>query len=284
LGRRDPVYATRSARPSDADAVRWLLERAWRVYLRTPPENVLLHLQSGPAWVADAGNGISGFMLSEIQPAFIALITAAAISDDWRVVPYLDTLLPRVEEAMRHKGATALAQTGYAPWLTEMLDERGFSVQDWVVTYEWQYQPAPIRGNLFVTVRPAHRYDLPGLLALDKLIFGPLWHKPIGNLEEALAHAFTFTVAENDGQVVGYQWCEKFREHGHITRLAVRPNWEGKGVGARLLTETLADLVRAGTTWITLNTQESNLRSRRLYERHGFRLADQRVAVLWKDL
>jgi ribosomal protein S18 acetylase RimI-like enzyme len=50
------------------------------------------------------------------------------------------------------------------------------------------------------------------------------------------------------------------------------------------LTEALASMIKAGGNWITLNTQESNLRSQILYERHGFRRTGDRVAVLWKDL
>jgi ribosomal-protein-alanine N-acetyltransferase len=283
-GRRDTVHNSRPAMPADTEAVHWLLERAWRTYLRFPAEDVRFHLQSGMGWVVDDENQVSGFMLAEIQPSCAALITAAAVSDDRQLVPRLDALLQRVEETARQKGATALAQIGYAPWLTGALDARGFATRDWVVTYEWQYQPVSVRGNLSVTIRPAQQRDLPTLLALDASIFGPVWHKPIGNFEDALARAFIFTVAEEDGRLIGYQWSDKLQEHGHITRLAVRPDWENKGVGTRLLTEAMTAMVKAGTAWITLNTQESNLRSRMLYERHGFRLVDQRVAVLWKDL
>jgi ribosomal-protein-alanine N-acetyltransferase len=283
-GRRDVVQNSRPVMPADADAVHWLLERAWRTYLRFPAEDVRLHLQSGLGWVVDGENQVSGFMLAEIQPSCAALITAAAVSDDRQLVPHLDALLRHIEETARQIGATALAQIGYAPWLTGVLDEWGFATRDWVVTYEWQYQPVSVRGNLSVTVRPAQRRDLPTLLALDASIFGPVWHKPIGNFEDALARAFSFTVAEEDGRLIGYQWSDKLQEHGHITRLAVRPDWENRGVGIRLLTEAMTAMVKAGAAWITLNTQESNLRSRRLYERHGFRMVDQRVAVLWKDL
>jgi ribosomal protein S18 acetylase RimI-like enzyme len=122
-------------------------------------------------------------------------------------------------------------------------------------------------------------------VSLDEDIFGPLWHKPTKSFEEALARAFNFTVAELDSQIVGYQWCEKHERHGHITRLGVRPGWEGQGVGTRLLTEALLAMVKADANWVTLNTQESNMRSRMLYERHGFRLLnDDHVAVLWKDM
>ncbi len=284
FGRRDPIYTARLTTDDDAEAVQRLIAHAWHVYLRIPPEEVLLHLRSDPGWVAESGDGVDGFMLAEIQPFLIALITAAAVSDSWRVPPYLDTFLPPVEETLRPRGVTALVQIGYAPWLTEVLRERGFASRDWVVTYEWHYQPVAVRGNLSVSVRSAHLRDLPALLSLDKSIFGPIWHKPARSFQEALARAFLFTVAEKDDQIVGYQWCDKHKRHGHITRLGVQPGWEGKGVGTRLLTEALAALVSAGVTWVTLNTQESNLRSRMLYEHHGFRPTDDRVAVLWRDL
>jgi len=277
-------YQARPATPSDAVAVQGFIAQSWRVYLRTSPEEVLLQRRPGLGWVTGSEDGISGFMLVELQPSRMALITAAAVSDDWRASAFLDSLLPGAEAALRSMGASALAQIGYAPWLTGALGERGFLSRDWVVTYEWNLKPVAIQGNPSVTVRSAHLRDLPTLLSLDEDIFGPIWHKPENNIEEAMANAFSFTVAEIDAEIVGYQWCEWQDRHGHLTRLAVRPDWEGRGVGTRLLTEALVALTRAGVNWITLNTQESNLRSRMLYERHGFRLTSDRVAVLWKDL
>jgi ribosomal-protein-alanine N-acetyltransferase len=284
FSRHHSAYEPRVATLADSEAVHRLIARAWRVYLRFPPEELLARLRPGLGWVAGRRAEISGFLLVEMQPFLFALITGAAVSDEWRVSAYLDTFLPLIEAAVRPQGAGALAQIGYAPWLAPVLRERGFVSRDWVVTYEWLYQPMAVRGNQSVTLRSAHLRDLPTLLALDNQIFGPLWHKPATSFEEALAQAFLFTVAEKDGQIIGYQWCEKHDAHAHLTRLAVRPGWEGQGVGTRLLTEALVAVIKAGTHWVTLNTQESNLRSQMLYERHGFRRTDERVPVLWKDL
>ena len=285
LRKRDAVYQARAATAGDAAPVQRLIAQAQRIYLRTAPEEVMLDFRPGWGWVTGKGDNLTGLMLAEIQPPGIAVITAAALSDDWRVPAYLDAFLPLVETTMRSRGVTALAQIGHAPWLTVALRERGFVSRDWVVTYEWHYQPVAIGGHGGVTVRSAHRRDVPILVSLDEQIFGPLWHKPLTTFEEALARAFIFAVAELDGQIIGYQWCEKHERHGHITRLGVRPGWEGQGVGTRLLTQVLVAMVKAGVNWVTLNTQESNLRSRMLYERHGFRpLNDERVAVLWKDM
>ena len=282
--RDEPLYEARPVTPTDAPAVQRLLDEAWHVYLRIPPTEVLTRLLSGLGWVAGEEERLSGFMLAEIQPPSLAFITAAALSDDWRVKPYLNTFLPPAERLIRQKGATALVHIGHAPWLTVALQEHRFTVRDWVLTYEWHYRPVTVAGNMSVSVRSAHLRDLPTLTRLDEQIFGPVWHKPAGSLVQALAQAFVFSVAEKEGQIVGYQWCDKYGRHGHLSRLAVRPGWEGQGVGTRLLTEALVALVAGGATWITLNTQESNLRSRMLYEQHGFRLTDYRVPVLWKDL
>lgn len=278
------TYEARLATPEDAAAIQQLMASTWRVYLRVPPNEAIRRLPSDLAWVAGEGDRIGGFLLAEIRPRAVAFITAAAASGDWQVASYLDTFLPLAESALQAQGATGLVQIGHAPWLTTILSRRGFVSRDWVVTYEWQYRPVTVSGNPSVHIRSAHLRDLPALLSLDERIFDPIWHKPAGTLEEALAQAYLFTVAEKEGQIIGYLWCDRHERHGHITRLAVQPGWEGKGVGTRLLTEALAAMGKAGISWITLNTQESNQRSRMLYEHHGFRLLADRVGVLWKDL
>ena len=284
FGKSDSVYKARLATIQDAEAIRRLTVGAWRVYLRFSPDEILLRLRSGLGWVAGQEDRLNGFMLAEIQPFLIAVITGAALRDTWHVASYLDAFLPAAEEMLRSQDVTALVQIGQASWLTDLLRQRGFVDKDGVITYEWRHQPVNVHGDLTVIVRSAHMQDLPTLLALDRSIFGPVWHKPIVHFEEALARAFSFTVAQEAGQIVGYQWCERYERHGHLTRLAVRPGWEGRGIGTRLLTEALVAMVKSGVSWITLNTQESNLRSRVLYERHGFRPMHERVAVLWKDL
>jgi ribosomal protein S18 acetylase RimI-like enzyme len=285
LTKRSSHYTARLATPSDGAAIQQqLIEGARRVHLRIPPDEVLHQLQFGLSWVTEDDNTISGLLQIEIQPFDVGFITAAALSDEGQVAPFLDACLPQVEGTVRQNGVMALVQIGYAPWLTEVLRKRGFVERDSVITYEWHYQPIAIQGSQSVTIRPAHLRDLPTLVTLDRQIFGPIWHKPASSITYALAQAFNFSVAEHNRQIVGYQWCHVNDRHGHLTRLAVRGEWQGKGVGTRLLTEAMTAMVEAGVNWVTLNTQESNIRSQMLYEHHKFRQIGERVAVLWKDL
>jgi ribosomal-protein-alanine N-acetyltransferase len=283
--KRSSHYTARLATLSDGATIQQqLIEGARRAHLRIPPDEMLHQLQSGLSWVTESDSIINGFLQIEIQPFDVGFITAAALSDEGRVRPFLDACMPQIEGTVRQNEVIALVQIGYAPWLTDALRKRGFFERDNVITYEWRYQPISIQGSRSVTIRPAHLRDLPTLVALDRQIFGPIWHKPATSITHALAQAFNFSVAEHNGQIVGYQWCHVDDRHGHLTRLAVRGEWQGQGVGTRLLTEAMAAMVEVGVNWVTLNTQESNTRSQVLYEHHQFRQIGERVAVLWKDL
>jgi ribosomal protein S18 acetylase RimI-like enzyme len=52
--------------------------------------------------------------------------------------------------------------------------------------------------------------------------------------------------------------------------LAILPAAQGQGVGAQLLSDMVMRFTRRGFRSFTVNTQETNERSQRLYQRFGF--------------
>jgi ribosomal protein S18 acetylase RimI-like enzyme len=78
------------------------------------------------------------------------------------------------------------------------------------------------------------------------------------------------TVAERDSAIIGYQLSTLYFDGGHLARLAVHPSAQGGGVGAALLHDLIQRFMRRGVGSITVNTQASNTRSQRLYQRFGF--------------
>jgi ribosomal-protein-alanine N-acetyltransferase len=70
--------------------------------------------------------------------------------------------------------------------------------------------------------------------------------------------------------VVGYACASLEGRYGHLTRVAVYPDYRGAGVGVRLLAETMSFFRTQRVFGITLNTQQDNRRARRLYEWFGF--------------
>jgi len=83
---------------------------------------------------------------------------------------------------------------------------------------------------------------------------------------------------------VGYQFNDLDGEHGHLTRIAVHPNFQGQGIGVRLMAEAMDFFQAVGVKVITLNTQRDNFAARRLYRWFGFHRLDEEALVLRRAL
>jgi [ribosomal protein S18]-alanine N-acetyltransferase len=71
---------------------------------------------------------------------------------------------------------------------------------------------------------------------------------------------------------------------GQIIRLAVHPGAQRQGIGRALLNDGLAYCHANHARRVTINTQESNAASLRLYEQSGFRRIGRRVPLLVRPL
>lgn len=172
-------------------------------------------------------------------------------------------------------------------WLQASLKETGFDISDAVRFYERKVgdvQPVPHPANL----RPTQKTDFASLAAVDAAAFEPLWHMGESDLL-ALNRDCRFEVAETDRTPIGYAALRLHQDgsaHGfsgaQVVRLAVHPNAQKQGVGRQLLVSCLAYARSLGIRRIYLNTQESNGRSRKLYESIQFQIRGRPVPVLVK--
>lgn len=81
-----------------------------------------------------------------------------------------------------------------------------------------------------------------------------------------------WTVAEDDGEVVGVLTGQRTGDRGWIGQLGVRDAWRRRGVGAALLRQAFATFARRGFTEALLSVDSENATgATRLYERVGMR-------------
>ena len=275
----------RPIEPTDIRPLMRMIDTAWRVYLRVDPTELHAKIRTTPGFVALDSVGLRGFIIIEPTPPSSALIIAAGLRDSWNISAFLDVLLPQAEQAALNNQLQAVLYIGNSVWLVDELSDYGFETHEWIVTFERFSSNSPPPPDLTpAEIRTAHRRDLPALLSLDDLVFDHIWHKSAGNFNQALASADSFTVAIIDNKIVGYQWSEVYGKQAHLTRLAVHPDYQGRGIGAQMLYQAIVDVLEMGVEIITLNTQETNKRSQTLYTRFGFANTKQRMPVLWKDL
>jgi ribosomal-protein-alanine N-acetyltransferase len=240
-------------------------------------------LRAGPFLLAYAREQLLGFMFWDLRRPPLARLRGAGLADGWPVSDYLQTLLPPSLELLRPQDATALIYVGSEEWLTIPLQDHGFVVDNVIVAYTKNDWAVPAQGNQEVSVRSAQSRDFPALVALDQAAFDPLWQNTPDTFRDVLVSYPHFVVAELDGVVVGYEFSSVTEGRGYLARVAVYPDHQGRGIGVRLMAEAIDFFRGEGARVITLNTQQDNQASQRLYRWFGFRLVGEEALVLRRE-
>ncbi len=275
----------RKATRRDTRAIKHLMEHNWAVHTRLMPPEIESRLEDCVALLVEDETAVRAFALVEPQPPDAGLVLTIALHDNSVITRMLDILLPVIEKELRDRQLKFLMQIGPAQWLIDLLPQYGFFSDNKIVTFEWQLQPLPdIAPHPRLKIVSGHISHLPELLRLDRLAFGPTWRKPRHSFRQALGHAASFNVGMIDGEIVAYEWCDQYGDHGHLTRLATHPRYQGQGIGAQMLHRAMTTLVERGVRVITLNTQTDNLPSQHLYRHFGFTETAQVVDVMVKWL
>ena len=262
-----------------------LSRQAARVHSRFEIGDQADWLDGYPFLLATAGGRLLGFILCTLYQSRRALLRGVGLVDDWPMRAYLEALLPPTLDKLGSQEVTSLVYIGNDRWLTDpLLRDWDFSIQNSVVAYAKKGLSIPTRGNRQARVRPAHHGDFPALVALDEAAFDPLWCNESQTFAHALENLPYFVVAELAGQIVGYLFSSLQGDRGHLNRVAVHPDYQGHGIGARLLAEAIEFFRREKVKVITLNTQKDNAASQRLYRHFDFRPMGEEALVLKYDL
>lgn len=271
----------RQATADDQPRLAHLVERASLVRI---PRGWHSTLNARSVLLVEDGVQLAGFVSATVRCSPVGVLQGVGIADGWPVATVLDTLLPPCFDTLRKQRAEAVAYIGDESWLIRPLRERAFTVVNRILTYAKEDGRIPSRGNQIVRMRPAREADLAAMAALDEVAFDPLWRNTPATLDEIWTRCPYFVVAELDDQVVGYQFNDIDGEHGHLTRIAVHPNFQGQGIGVRLMAEAIDFFRAGGVQVVTLNTQQGNFAARRLYRWFGFHRLDGEALVLWRTL
>lgn len=269
----------RPAVPADEAAIRRLLARSARPCVRSGWWEESLGTET--FLLAFADDRLVGALLALPDDGPVAWVRLGALAPEIPASVWLDATLPRLEAPLRALDTHMLAWTDVGGWLGEALRARGFRPLARLVSLmknDRRLPPGPPRPPC--SVRPATAQDIPALAVLDHRAFPPPWWFSPATLERIRREAACFLVAERDGLLIGYTEA-RLADHGaHIGRLAVAEPFRRQGVGTFLLRTVLTRLWERGVEEITLNTQEDNRSSRRLYERFSFRPVGPRT-VAW---
>lgn len=121
-----------------------------------------------------------------------------------------------------------------------------------------------------ILFRPLVEGDLPTVLAIEEASFSSPWSRASFVHELKNPHS-CLTVAEQDGDVIGYLCCWYIADEIQILDVAVHPEYRRKGIGEQLLHHALTAGRMRNALSANLEVRRSNVAAIALYEKFGFR-------------
>ena len=89
-------------------------------------------------------------------------------------------------------------------------------------------------------------------------------------------------VQSQTGALKGVLLCSQVKDDvAHITQICVAPEWQGRGLGGRMIEDCALYLDKRGFRAATLTVTQQNVGAVRLYERLGFTRLREFDAMLW---
>ncbi|MCS7070467.1 MAG: GNAT family N-acetyltransferase [Anaerolinea sp.] len=232
-----------------------------------------LELEPEYVRIALRGSRIVG-VLGLSRPLYGASwVRMAAVDSREDAISIITSLWQELLPSLRQHGVRQVAWLMIRDWTETTAAQIGFHYAEQIVTLRRAAVGAPLssNGRGQSVVRAFQPADLAAITAVDHAAFQPPWQMSRDDLNAASRIAAYATVAIIDGEIVGYQMSTLYFDGAHLARLAVAPSVQGQGIGGALVEDMLHHFHRRGVQVMTVNTQQSNLISQRLYERHGFR-------------
>ena len=127
-----------------------------------------------------------------------------------------------------------------------------------------------------VEISPLREIDLPAVMEIEGICFGSPWPQQAFEDEFDIEWAYLFAARDDEAGLVGYSDFWIVRDEVHLLNLAVRPEFQRRGIARRLVLHMFDQASRMGGRFVYLEVRRSNLRAQGLYYSLGFEQAGVR--------
>jgi ribosomal protein S18 acetylase RimI-like enzyme len=167
-------------------------------------------------------------------------------------------------------------------------ERAGLEMLEEVITYELGSARDPWSGSGHIRLVRVQANDdaaVDLVTRIDQVSFPWLWRNNRAEFDVYLqTPGVEVWLVEADNEPVAYFGVTLFPDWGHLDRIAVVPEQQGRRFGLETLGLAVDTMRKRGARRAGLSTQRSNRRSQRLYERFGFQQTpahDYRLFGAW---
>jgi len=188
----------------------------------------------------------------------------------------IDNCLTQISQ----RGVTKAVTPALSPREAQPFFQAGFELHERLHLLARDVNTEPPRPTH--PIRLGRRWNRPRVLEIDASAFESFWQFDKFSLKEARRATPTsrFVVSPQSEGIAGYAVTGRAGGRGYLQRLAVDPDFQGRGIGAALVNDGLLWLHRKRVGMALVNTQERNHRALELYERLGFMRQKEGLLVL----
>jgi ribosomal-protein-alanine N-acetyltransferase len=129
----------------------------------------------------------------------------------------------------------------------------------------------PPNVSLPITIGPMRRKHVHEVLQIERRVYPRPWSAALFFSEIGQKKTRHYIVAEASKTLAGYGGLMVHGEEGHITTIAVAPEYQHRGIGARLMLDMITEARARGARTVALEVRVANWPAQRLYAWFGFR-------------
>jgi Acetyltransferases len=277
-----PDFEILPATRNDLARVALFLDSAPLVHRHLDWRNTFEWLGEPPFLMLLKEQQIQAILSAAPEPAGFAWVRCFGVGRGMAANTAWQALSTAAQPILASQGARMVA-VSLQEWFTSLMQQNGFTATQKIVVLAWNHHlPAAVPISNEVLIRAMTADDLLEVAEVDACSFEPLWVNSLEALRSAYLQAEHTTVAEINGKIIGYELSTASDYSAHLARLAVLPEYRQQSIGQTLVTGMLAHFAKRGMMQVTVNTQNTNQASLRLYDRLGFRLTGEDYPVFSK--
>jgi len=112
--------------------------------------------------------------------------------------------------------------------------------------------------------------DIKDILVIENLCFTLPWSYESFYNEVQLNKFAHYHIIRFNDQITGYIGLWQVLDEGHITNIAIHPDFRRLGLACKLIEYTLDFCKDSSITSLTLEVRKSNISAQNLYKKYGF--------------
>jgi [ribosomal protein S18]-alanine N-acetyltransferase len=228
-------------------------------------------LGTHPFWAAEKAGKMQGVLAIPDDPPGVFWVRLFAHREGLGIDQLWDTLFVKAWAEIQVQETHIIGALAYAEWFGQLLKAHRWVEYQRVVLLRFggrAREPVDLKREFLL--RAMLPTDLAKVAEIDKVCFEPLWQQSADATRRAYEQSSYTTVVEYHNEVIGYQFSTTASSNAHLARLAVLPEHRGKQIGSALVEDMLYRFNQPLIREITVNTQQDNENSQKLYLKLGF--------------